>query len=260
VVLEANPSFLARLARHAAARGLAIRQPRLIVLTYENPSRLHVRSIRRAFDAPVASSYGSTEAGYVLMECEHGRLHQITDSCHVDFLPLCGKHGGPSIGRILVTTLANPWRSLIRFDPGDLVRLEERGPCPCGRGEGLTFRSVEGRVVNLTLSDDGRLVTPAEVDRALSEVADLVEYQVVQHAPARHELRYVAEPGRDAAVRREAVEALARLYGNSSIEARRVGAVRPDPPGKYRLARALFPIDIDACVDPRYRPRPEDQG
>ncbi len=259
VILEANPSFLARLARHAAARGLAVCQPRLIVLTYENPSRLHVRSIRRVFDAPIASSYGSTEAGYVLMECEHGRLHQITDSCHIDFLPLAEEHGGPGIGRILVTTLANPWRSLVRFDQGDLVRLDGGQSCPCGRGTGLTFSSVEGRTVNLTLSADGRLVTQAQVDRALSGVADLVEYQLVQHAPARHELRYVAEPGRDGAVVRDAVEALRPLYGAASIEARQVPAVRPDPPGKYRLTRALFPIDADAYLDPRYLPRREDQ-
>ena len=88
VVLEANPSFLARLSRHIVSRCLHVRSPALIVLTYENPSVLHRRQISWAFDAPIASSYGATEAGYVFMECEAGRLHQVTTSCHVDFLAL----------------------------------------------------------------------------------------------------------------------------------------------------------------------------
>lgn len=256
VVLEANPSFLARLARHAAARGIEVRGPRLIVLTYENPSALHLRAIRRAFDAPIASSYGSTEAGYVLMECEAGSLHQNAEACHIDFLPFREEHGGPSIGRILVTTFANPWRSLIRFDPGDVVRLDGACRCPCGCSGGLVAASVEGRVVNLTTAADGRAVTQAEVDRALAGVEGLAEYQVIQRGAADYELRVVAEERAPAAVRSAAVEALHCVYGAAaSIECREVGAVRPDPPGKYRLTRALFPIQADELLDDRYLPR-----
>jgi phenylacetate-coenzyme A ligase PaaK-like adenylate-forming protein len=142
VVIEANPSFLARLSRHIAKRGLRAHAPAIIILTYENPSILHHRQIRAAFDAPVASSYGSTETAYVFMECEAGRMHQVAESCHVDFLPFAPEHGGPDIGRILVTTFDNPWRSLVRFDVGDVVRLDRRRPCPCGRDEGLTLASI----------------------------------------------------------------------------------------------------------------------
>ncbi|MCX5752925.1 MAG: hypothetical protein NTW97_04665, partial [Candidatus Krumholzibacteria bacterium] len=104
VILEANPSFLATLSRHVVRRALGVHSPAVIILTYENPSILHHRQIRRAFDAPVASSYGATETAYVFMECEAGCLHQVTESCHVDFLPFSPEHGGPNVGRILVTT------------------------------------------------------------------------------------------------------------------------------------------------------------
>jgi len=150
VVIEANPSFLARLSRHIVRRRLRVHSPAIIVLTYENSSVLHRRQISQAFDAPIASSYGATEAGYVFMECEAGRLHQVTASSHVDFLPFAPEHGGPDVGRILVTIFDNPWRSLVRFDIGDVVRLDGHAPCPCGRHEGLTLKSVEGRTVHLT--------------------------------------------------------------------------------------------------------------
>ena len=256
VVLEANPSFLARLSRHIVRRRLRVRSPALIVLTYENPSVLHRRQIYRAFDAPIASSYGATEAGYVFMECEAGRLHQVTTTCHVDFLPFAREHGGPDVGRILVTIFDNPWRSLVRFDVGDVVRLDGHTSCPCGRHEGLTLMSVEGRTVNLTLTPEGRAVTQGTVDHALGSVAGLVEYRVLQIGPSAYHLRFVAEGVASRLVAGEARDALQAVYGAAAvITTDPVEAIAPDPPGKYCLARMLEPIDPDVLLDDKYAPR-----
>lgn len=255
-VLEANPSFLARLARHIVRHTLRVRSPGLIILTYENPSALHLRQIRRAFDSPLASSYGSTEAGYVFMECEAGRLHQVTESCHVDFLPFAPEHGGPALGRILVTTFDNPWRSLVRFDIGDIVRLEDQTPCPCGRHDGLTLRSVEGRTVNLTLTPSGRAVTQGAVDRALCAIPGLDEYQLLQTGLGSYTLHYVSEEAAPRQVGDTARETLQALYGaGATITPVAAGAIAPDPPGKYRLCKSLVPLNPDALLDPRFAPR-----
>lgn len=257
-ILEANPSFLAKLARHIVRAKLRVFHPPLIILTYENPSVLHLRQIRRAFESPIASSYGSTEAGYVFMECEAGRLHQVTDSCHVDFLPLAAEHGGPDVGRILVTTFDNPWRSLVRFDTGDIVRLSRQTPCPCGRHEGLTLLSVEGRTVNLTLTPGGRAVTQGAVDRVLGNVTGLLEYQLVQTGPAAYTLGFAAGEPPARQVAGEVRDVLQSLYGPAaSITTNAVEAITPDPPGKYRLTRALSPIDADYLLDTRFAPQRE---
>jgi phenylacetate-CoA ligase len=255
VVLEANPSFLARLSRHIVRRRLRVHSPALIVLTYENPSVLHRRQIRRAFDAPLASSYGATEAGYVFMECEAGRLHQVTTFCHVDFLPFAPEHGGPDVGRILVTIFGNPWRSLVRFDIGDVVRLDGHAPCPCGCREGLTLMSVEGRTVNLTLTPEGRAVTQGAVDHTLGSVAGLVEYQILQTGSSAYHLRFVAEGAASRSVANEACDALQTVYGPSAvITADPVEAIAPDPPGKYCLSKRLGPIDPDVLLDDQFAP------
>ena len=255
VVLEANPSFLARLSRHIVRRRLYVYSPALIVLTYENPSVLHRRQIHRAFDAPIASSYGATEAGYVFMECEAGRLHQVTTTCHVDFLPFAPEHGGPDVGRILVTIFGNPWRSLVRFDIGDVVRLDGHVPCPCGHREGLTLISVEGRTVNLTLTPEGRAVTQGTVDRALGSVAGLVEYQILQTGPSAYRLRFVVDGATSRPVADEACDALRTVYGPAAvITADAVEAITPDPPGKYCLSKKLEPIDPDGLLDGQFAP------
>jgi phenylacetate-CoA ligase len=255
VVLEANPSFLARLSRHIVRHRLHVHSPALIVLTYENPSVLHRRQIHRAFDAPVASSYGATEAGYVFMECEAGRLHQVTATCHVDFLPFAADHGGPDVGRILVTIFGNPWRSLIRFDVGDVVRMDGHSPCSCGRREGLTLMSVEGRTINLTLSPEGRAVTQGMVDRALGSVAGLVEYQIVQTESSSYHLRFVAEEAELPSVANEARDALRTVYGPAAmVRTDQVKSIAPDPPGKYCLCKRLEPLDPGALLDGQFAP------
>ncbi|HUL32040.1 MAG TPA: hypothetical protein VLZ03_16430 [Thermodesulfobacteriota bacterium] len=255
VVLEANPSFLARLSRHIVKRRLRVQSPALIVLTYENPSVLHRRQIHRVFDAPMASSYGATEAGYVFMECESGRLHQVTTTCHVDFLPFAAEHGGPEVGRILVTIFGNPWRSLVRFDIGDVVRLDGHVPCPCGHSDGLTLMSVEGRTVNLTLTPEGRAVTQGTVDHALGAVEGLIEYQILQSDASAYRLRFVAEETALRRVGNEACDALRTIYGPKAvITADPVDAIAPDPPGKYCLSKKLEPVDPDRLLDEKFAP------
>jgi phenylacetate-coenzyme A ligase PaaK-like adenylate-forming protein len=257
-VLEGNPSHLSRLARYARRAGVRPYQPALVTLTFEYPSLLHRRHLAAVFDAPVASSYGSTEAAYVFMECEHGQLHENTASCRVDLLPFAASRADPAVGKLLITTFDNPWRALVRFDAGDLGRVAE-GPCPCGRGAdgGLTLSAIEGRAINLTLtppSPEARLVTQADVDRALAAVPGLDEYQLVQTDPWSYALA-VGSDGDPAAVVAPAREALRALYGPAArIEVTPSGPLAPEISGKYRLVRCAFPIDAMELVAPPFRP------
>ena len=249
-LLEADPAYLAVLARHAAAARLRVLRPRFISLTYELPSRLHIRSIRRLFgDTPVLSSYGSTETGHVFTECECGNFHQNTASCRVDFQPFIQGQGGPKTGRILVSILDNPWVSLLRFDVGDLVRLAER-PCPCGRTAGLTVAAIEGRTRDLTFSVDGRAVTAGRLDASLAEVEGLLSYQIEQTGAAEYLFHYVADSGDAHSAACEAMARLHDLYGEGArISPRREIAIAAEPSGKFRLARTLFPWDPGRLFD-----------
>lgn len=243
-LLEADPAYLAILARHASDRGIATHHPRFISLTYEFPSRAHYRQIRRSFNGtPVLSSYGSTETGHVFTECEHGRFHQNAAYCRLDFLPLHARHEATGIGRILVTMLRNPWVSLLRFDVGDLVRLAAE-PCPCGRTDGLTAASIEGRVRDVTFTADGRAVTVGRLDAALDGIDGMLSFQVEQIEQARYVFHFVSMPGAESGVAEDAVRRLQTLYGpGAAIVARRETAIAPEQSGKYRLARTLFAWD-----------------
>ena len=223
-VLEANPSLLARVARFAWRTGAGAYQPALITLTYEFPSQLQLRAIRRVFRSPVASSYGSTEAGYVFMECEHGRLHQNTAFCRVDFAPLKdGEEAHAGVGRLFATTFGNPWLPLLRFDIGDLGRLAE-GPCPCGRNGGMVLSAIEGRLKSLCVGDGGRLVTHREVDDALASIDGLEEYRLVQVDPENIRMDVIAGDGAGKRAARDGREILGDLFGPGVTVAAQEGA------------------------------------
>ena len=249
-LLEADPAYLAALARHAAERRAAIYQPRFVSLTYEFPSRVHYRQFRRVFDGtPILSSYGSTETGHVFTECEHGRFHQNAGYCRVDFQPFRAGRGDPRVGRLLVTLLRNPWVSLVRFDVGDLARLAEES-CPCGRTAGLTLAAIEGRTRDLTFAPDGRAVTVGRLDAALGGLDGLLGYQIEQTDRAAYLFRYVPEPAAAAAVAQAARARLQVLYGREAdIDVRRETAITAEQSGKFRLALTAFRWDPATLFD-----------
>jgi phenylacetate-coenzyme A ligase PaaK-like adenylate-forming protein len=246
-ILEANPSLLARLCRHADGRQPY--QPGLITFTYEYPAAWQLRQVRRVFGSPLASSYGTTETGYVFMQCEAGKLHQNTESCRVDFQPLKREHGGPQLGRILVTTFGNPWYRMLRFDVGDLARIDDDSECECGRSEGMILSAIEGRAANCTFTTGGRLVTPRELDLTLLAVEGIDEFRLDQTRPGAYELHLASRrPDRDR-LSREITAVLRDLYGHgAAVEMVYEAALAPESSGKYCVSKSPFAVDIERCL------------
>jgi phenylacetate-CoA ligase len=245
-VLEANPSLLARVARWARRSGIDAWQPALITLTYEFPSALQLRAIRRVFGSPIASSYGSTEAGYVFMECERGMLHQNTETCRVDLVPITGDPRGSvapgEAGRILATTFGNEWVSLVRFEIGDVGRSAV-GPCPCGRSLGMTLSAVEGRLKSICVAADGRPVTHTELDGALAEVGGLEQYRVDQDSPTHVRCSVIGEQGEGDRAVKGTRAALGIVFGPMvRVDVEEVPALFAERSGKFLLARRSFPL------------------
>jgi phenylacetate-CoA ligase len=249
-VLEANPSLLAKLCRYAAAEKKQVFQPGIITFTYEYPSKLHYKQVQRVFHSPLASSYGSTETGYVFMQCEAGKFHQNSEFCRVDLQPLKPEFGGSDIARMLVTTFDNPWYYMLRFDVGDFVRLDKEQKCDCGRDAGFIVDAIEGRWTNVTLTCDGRLVTLRRIDDALSELDNIDEYRLEQPAEGVYNLYLVSQRQDRENLNKEARKILYEIYGEKaeiSIYYREF--LTPEDSGKYCLAKTLFPLNIINYLD-----------
>lgn len=250
-ILEANPSLLAKLCRYITANRKKVYQPGLIVFTYEFPSRLHYRQVAKVFENPAISSYGSTETGYVLMQCEAGKLHQNTKSCRLDFQPLKPEHGGPYIGRMLVTTFDNPWYFMLRFDVGDFARLDKAQKCACGRDNGFIISDVEGRWTNVTFDTRGHLVTLNQLDKEISTLKDIDEYRLEQSDQSSYRLFLVSQRKDRNKLTRKAEEKLRQIYGKKAQTSVVFEEnLAPEDSGKYSIAKTLFTRnDIEEYLD-----------
>lgn len=250
VILEANPSLLAKLCRYAAVKKKSVFQPGLITFTYEYPSSLHLRQIRRVFKVPLASSYGTTETGYIFMQCEAGKFHQNTETCRVDIQSLKKEHGGPDAGRVLVTTFDNPWYAMLRFDVGDLARVDKEQRCPCGRDSGIILSAIEGRFINATLDCAGHLVTLRRLDDVMGTVKDLDEYRLEQSAPCVYTLHLSSRRQEREKLNQEVTDKLRKIYGNAAaISIVYEDFLCPEDSGKYCLAKMLFPLKIEDYLE-----------
>jgi phenylacetate-coenzyme A ligase PaaK-like adenylate-forming protein len=238
VIVEADPPYLAALLARTEALGLTLPSPELVVFTYARPSAILLARLERVMPAPVASSYGSTETGYVLLSCEEGRMHQNVASCRIDVAPVEGRE---DLARLIVTPFGHPWMCLLRFDVGDIVRLAH-DRCPCGNAAGLQVDRIEGRVGDVTLRADGGKVTLADLDDALASAKSseqIISYQVVQPRPGELLVRATTAGQLDADAIRHALQG---VYGQGSrIGVEPVRALTPEPSGKYAAVRRSSP-------------------
>jgi len=249
-ILEANPSLLAKFCRYLVTTGQKVYQPGLITFTYEYPAAFQKRQTKSVFNVPMASSYGSTETGYVFMQCEAGKFHQNSEVCRVDFQPLKNEHGGPEIGRILVTPFNNPWYYLLRFYVGDLVRIDEINRCACGRNHSMILSAIEGRVFSATLTTGGRLVTLRECDNLISKFEEIDEYKIEQTTLTYYDVFLVSKVKNKTRLSNGIKEALKKLYGNDAeINIAYRDMILPETSGKNCLAKTNFPIDIEDYLE-----------
>ncbi|HYM81343.1 MAG TPA: hypothetical protein VEY91_08015 [Candidatus Limnocylindria bacterium] len=147
--------------------------------------------IERTFGCPAVDSYGSAEIGVAAFACRAGSLHVPVESVVVDRVPLeGGRH------EVLLTDLHNYSQPIIRYRIGDLVD-EAPLSCPCGRTLPL-LGPIQGRAGDHLTLPDGRTINgllPYYIFRHHAKSEKVREYQFVQFANGRIELRVIAGPG-----------------------------------------------------------------
>ena len=181
------------------------------------------------------------------MECEHGKLHQVSNVCRIDLEYMRPEYGYPYVGRLLLTTLTNPWRSLVRFDVGDLVQIDPAGICACGRNDGYICKEVSGRTADLTYTTDNYPVTTAMVEYITSRFEYVADYQVLQQKNI-YRVHIVLEQAATASrtLTEEIIESLLTLYGkNAVIKVQYIAEIVAEPSGKYRRTRSDIEPDYD---------------
>jgi phenylacetate-CoA ligase len=149
---------------------------------------------REVLATPLVDFYSSQELGYMALQCpESEHYHVLSDSVVLEVVDEQGQPCPPGEpGRVLLTSLHNYATPLIRYDIDDRAVLGER--CGCGRGLPV-LKQVLGRSRNMISLPDGGSKWPNLGFRAMMDVADIQQFQVVQRRLERLELKLVlSEP------------------------------------------------------------------
>lgn len=134
----------------------------------------------------IADGYSSNEVGTIALHCGH-HYHTMDDSLIVEVINDDGEECQlGETGRVVITDLHNFATPVIRYDIGDYA--ERGGQCSCGRGH-ATLNRILGRQRNLIVNPDGTKHWPLTGFYGFREVADIKQYQMIQHDQRDIELK-----------------------------------------------------------------------
>ena len=194
------------------------------------------RNIAEALGARVINLYGCREFGLVALECaEGGGMHVMEERLLVEAVPAAD--GGP--GHLLVTDLDNVGFPFLRYEIGDLGAIDP-SPCACGRSL-RKLASVEGRVFDVIRGPTGKAVGGTFWSLLLrTAVIGIENWQVVQHAADRLEIRVTPRGVLDATARGKLRAEIATALGAGlDVEIVESENLEPLPSGKHRFVVAL---------------------
>jgi len=227
-LLQGYASILAELAQFVRRNNM--RMPATLKGVFTTAEVLHDWQravIESAFSCTVFNQYGSREVPNIGLQCAHGNFHVFSDLVKLESLPVDGEH------RLLVTSLTNRVMPMIRYELGDLGRLQD-GQCSCGSPFPLMALDV-CRKNDLVVTPGGRKIYPSYFVHLLDGYDGIQHFQFVQTAPASIVLRLRA--GQDVAVMVEqAVLPRIRtdLGADMDFRVERVDAIPRSRAGKHR--------------------------
>ncbi|MBI4808955.1 MAG: phenylacetate--CoA ligase family protein [Nitrosomonadales bacterium] len=140
----------------------------------------------------IVDMYSSQEVGLIALQCPVSGLYHIqSESLIVEVLDEDGRQCQPGeIGRVVITDLHNFATPIIRYEIRDYAEV---GPtCSCGRGL-PTLSRIMGRRRNMVVFPDGRRHWPLIGAHSYREVADILQYQAIQHSLEDIEIRLVVD-------------------------------------------------------------------
>ena len=105
----------------------------LIETTGEYFSKEIKNEMSKKLGIRIVDNYGCTETNYIACECPCGKMHILSDNVFVEIVDEnSGVVKKNDYGNILVTSLHNHAMPLIRYDTGDIGRIEYGYRCNCG--------------------------------------------------------------------------------------------------------------------------------
>lgn len=199
-VLCCTPTYAIRLAEVARAEGtdlssLAVRT--VIVAGEPGGSVPGTRALleRHWSGARIVDHHGMTETGPVSYECARrtGVLHVMEREFFAEVIdPASG--AAASEGELVLTNLGRTAAPVVRYRTGDMVRVDNAGPCACGTNEMALVGGIRARRDDMVVVR-GVNVYPSAIEDVIRACGGVAEYRVeILTVRAMNEIRLQVEP------------------------------------------------------------------
>lgn len=158
-IILAYAQSIVRVTKHLRQAGLNItHKPHSIVTSAEMLTDADRALLEDYYGCKVFNRYGCREVAVIATECEyHDGLHIMSEGLYVEILDGTQPAAEGEVGKIVVTDLRNYSMPLIRYQIGDMSSMNY-ATCRCGRSL-PRLNSLEGRLTDFLVADDGRLVS-----------------------------------------------------------------------------------------------------
>lgn len=159
LIVEGFPTSLNILADIILNSGESFKM-KFVVTTGEQLVSSMREKIEQAFLCKVYDSYGMTEEAGLILECEHGRMHQLSDFGILEIIDNDGKPVPPGVeGDFLWTGFYQTAMPFIKYKIGDRGMWAEDQDCPCGRKYPIVIPTIT-RESDYLITKEGNLITP----------------------------------------------------------------------------------------------------
>lgn len=205
----------------------------------------HRRLIEERFECKVFDWYGLAERTASAGQCEHtDGYHVSAEKTIVEIVKPGGEPAAPGeYGEIVGTNLDEYGMPLIRYRSGDLSAYRPE-PCPCGRGLPL-LEKIQGRVVDMITTPDGRLINPAPLVRLFHQRYTIEKARIIQEARDQIVVMIVTSEGYSKTDSDMIVTGMRAILGpEMKISMELVDDIPLTAAGKYPFVVSKVPLEV----------------
>jgi phenylacetate-CoA ligase len=232
--LATYPSNLQALLKESEQTGDIPTSIDKIVLSSEPVSPQLVGLAKRLWGATCVPTYSANEVGLLACQIPDGQGYYVqADNAFVEVLDDDDRPCAPGeVGRVVVTTLFDLRRPLIRYEIGDYAEVDSTDP-----NDPISLprlKRIVGRQRTMIRLPNGRRVWPHFEFASLVEMGGMRAWQLVQRKDLSMLVRVVPTERYSEAVHDEIVHTVKVALPGLAVKVVEVGAIARTPRGKFR--------------------------
>jgi phenylacetate-CoA ligase len=216
----------------SARLGLELPDLELVTVSSEPVSDELIETTRRQWGARVLSTYSSNELGAIALSAPDGGYAVMAESVYVEVLDDAGRPCRQGeIGRVVVSTLQDMLRPLLRYETGDYAEV---GVVPTNSPITLPRLSrIAGRERTMIRLPDGRRIWPYFEFGGLTRLERLKNWQLVQRRDASLCVRLVLTGELDDELRDSILSVVNAALPGLAVSLEQVTAIERTRRGKF---------------------------